>query len=220
MIRIIFISSIFLFSQLNSFSQEKIKLFYCGKKITSDSLLSSQCKGFSVVGEKMKIKLFKNKIVKEQAVEDVENAFEWKDSVVYTISISKNYFDKCDSVSLTPIYHITYVDSSRGNNEIDHDGKDEGSKNITLRLISNPANAEVFLIPTIIWEKSGNVTMTANESKLDFFRVKEGETPTQCSAQEYTYVVLFRFGKEYRQRFCSPTYLTPDQQIYADFNTK
>lgn len=94
------------------------------------------------------------------------------------------------------------------------------ARGIQLHLVSNPAKAEVFLIPRRIWlNKIESSNWQNNNALIEAFIVDSDKTNTSVGIDETVYMVIFKLGDKYliRAHYTKPLELEPVQKVSVDF---
>ena len=204
------------------YAQDSLHLFYISK-ITltqSDSANIAQCTKKDYKSVFLQINLLSKTGSSETIYATGKDYRWWKDSVFFSYTVPAAFYRQADSIIIHPTFHVacTGVNKNRGVENVDAEGKESTVRNITLKFVSNPPGANVYLIPKMIWERTPGLNgRSKNENLLSRYTIYSGVTPVESTAQEYVYIALFKLNNRYVPVECSPTHFKTDDSVFANF---
>ena len=214
--------ALFTVLMMKASSQDSLHLFYISKvSLTkSDSADVAQCTKKEYKGVSLEINLLSKTGSTETIYTTGKDYRWWEDSVFFSYTVPAALYKQADSVVIHPTYHVACsgLKGNRGVENVDAEGKESTVRNITLKFVSNPPGASVYLIPKMIWERTPGLNgRSKNENLLSRYTIYSGVTPVESTAQEYVYIALFKLNNRYVPVECSPTHFKTDDSVFANF---
>lgn len=207
---------------LKASAQDSLHLFYISKIYLTkdDSAEIVQCKKADYKSVSLRLDLFSRNNPTETLYVTGNNYRWWKDSVFFSYTAPAALYKSSDSVIIHPTFHVACsgLQGNRGVENVEAEGKESTVRNITLKFVSNPPGANVYLIPKMIWERTPGLNgKSKNENLLSRYTIYSGVTPVESTAQEYVYIALFKLNNRYVSVECSPTHFKTDDSVFANF---
>lgn len=199
-----------LHAQTTVYFIDKIKpdqLFADSKQYTPD--MKFQSVGVEIYG-------YKNGAKEDSIFVAGESLRFWKDSIAFSVRISKEFLATTSSIKLRPIFYFKKT-STKGELSKSVLAKEQSVIQIQYKLKSSPSGANVYLIPRFYWERNPELSKRNSQALLPYL-VTEGVTTVSTYLQEYVYIVLYQYKKRYSIIQISPNHLHPLDSAFSKLN--
>lgn len=139
------------------------------------------------------------------------------------VSLPENLIRHTDMLGCTLLLYEKTDDPNNGqiprlDRSIRYGGVDINN-NVTLKIDSDPAGAEVYIIPNSEWPEIEKTDWKHNISKYWLYRPDISKTSTRISIDQTVYVIIFKLGDRYdiKIHYTKPKAVEDPQSVSTEF---